>query len=164
MSMWPAWRAVSSSPTSSMTLGCRACAPVEGQDVRRRLVRADAEIGVVVVRVERQRLGLAAERLAEPAELDRGEVLDEAQERGPRRGHRSSQRGVVEAVDLPEHDVAVPVQARVQALLLGPGQGHPCAHVGNRAAAADVAGGRAGAGVGVEELLSTASPPAAVLR
>lgn len=48
-------------------VGCSACTSVACQGARRRLVRADAEIGVVIVRVDRQSLGHAAECLAEPA-------------------------------------------------------------------------------------------------
>jgi hypothetical protein len=61
-------------------------------------VGRDAQVWFLVV-VERQRLGLAPEGLAEPAVLDAGQVLDQAQQVGPRRHHRSPQLFVVEAVE-----------------------------------------------------------------
>jgi hypothetical protein len=150
MSAWPACRAVSSImwinthrrdtaspnqavPMSSMarsviTRSAAARARVEGHDVRSRLVQPDLQVGVLVILVERQGLGLAPEGLAEPVVLDRPQVLDEAEQAGARRGHDPTSRRFVEALELPQDGIAVSVEADVQALLLAAGERNSLDH------------------------------------
>ena len=73
-------------------------------DVRRGLVRLGPHIRVRVVGIERDRVGLAPEGLAEPSVLGRRQVLDQAQQARPGRGHRPPHLRVVQALELPHHD------------------------------------------------------------
>ena len=78
--------------------------------------------GIRVIVVEGQRLGRAAEGVAEPAVLDRRQVLHQPQQVGAGRGHGPPQVVVAEALELPEHRVTVPVEGDPQALLLVAGE------------------------------------------
>jgi len=86
--------------------------------------------------VERPLLPL--EGVAEPAVLDRSQVFDQSQQAGAGRRHRTAQLLVVEAVDLPQHHVTVPIKADVRALLLPTGERHSLAHPRNLTAQPDI--------------------------
>jgi hypothetical protein len=63
---------------------------IERNDVIGGLVRLDPQVSVVVVFIERERLGLPPEGLAEPAVLDGREVFDQVEQVGALRCHRSA--------------------------------------------------------------------------
>src|SRR4029450_1177692 len=85
--------------------------------------------------VERHRLGLAAKGFTKPSVLDGREVLHQPKQARPRWGDRSSHLLLVEALELPQDHVAVPVEADEKTFLLTTSEGHALTHARTVAAA-----------------------------
>ena len=98
---------------------------VIGDDPGGRLVRLGPYVGIGVVLVERNRVALSPERFAEPAVFDARQVFHEPEQVRPRGSHGPAKLVLVEPFQLPQHHVTVPVEARVEALLLPTGGRHP---------------------------------------
>jgi hypothetical protein len=99
------------------------------QDFGARLVRLRAHIGFRIALVEWNRMALAPKWLAEPAVLDARQMFHQAEEVRTRWNHRSAQLFVVETIELPQHDIAMAVEAGAQTLFLVTGERHSHAQI-----------------------------------
>ena len=94
--------------------------PVEVDDLLARLVRGRPHVRVrlgVLVEPRRRLLPRTAEGLAEVAELDAGDVLDQPEEVGAGRHHRPADVVLREPVELPQQGITGDLQVAVEVLL-----------------------------------------------
>src|ERR1700733_11220495 len=92
------------------------------EDVRSGLLWRDVHYGVVIRIVEGDRLERTPECLAEPHVLAGGQVLHQAQQVRARWRHRPAQPFIVQAIDFPQHSIAMPLKADAKTLFLAAGQ------------------------------------------